>query len=310
MQNFIKEPIPEVHAAIRALVDAVDAQIAGDFNTAAAKFKEANCPITWEWLDEAWNAVHKNVVVLKPEGDSQIIPKSERDPDRSIKVSVRREVLRRDGYSCRYCGLPVVDASIRKIAHQLYPSEVPWNSRNSAEQHSGFQVCWLQYDHVEPHSHGGMSTFDNVVISCALCNFGKDRFTLRQLNIEDPRLRPSVPSEFDGLEQLRKAEPPTKIRTSVRKEPSQNTKAPSAEPSRSRSESFFFAGACISVGYVNVPPVGGKTRWFKIGPLVEAEMVERNGVQGCVVRCPREMIERRGINADAYLDKLGSNSTL
>lgn len=213
MRKSIKEPIPEVHAAIRALVDAVDAHIAGDFNSAAAKFKEANCPITWEWLDDAWIRVNKNVVVLKPEGDSQLIPKSERDPDRLIKASIRREVLERDGYRCRYCGLSVVHADIRKIAHKLYPSEVPWNSRNSAEQHSGFQVSWLQYDHVKPHSHGGRSTLNNVVVSCALCNFGKDRFTLRQLDIEDPRLSPSVPSEFDGLERLRATEQPPIIRT-------------------------------------------------------------------------------------------------
>lgn len=302
MRKFIKEPIPEVHTAIRALVDAVDAHIAGDFNSAAAKFKEANCPATWEWLNDAWIGVHKNVVFLKVEGDSQVIPKSERDPDRSIKGSVKRKVLARDGYMCRYCGLPVVHADIRKIAHRLYPSEVPWNSRIPAEQHSGFQASWLQYDHVEPHSHGGASTLDNVVISCALCNFGKDGYTLRQLDIENPRLRPPVPSEFDGLERFRVNVQLAKPRTPSRQKTQPSSKASPVNSSRPVSESFFFAGAYISGGYVNVPPIGGKTRWFQIGSSVEAEMVERNGVRGCVVRCPRKMIVRRGIDANAYLD--------
>jgi len=308
VRRFIKEPIPEVHLAIRALIDAADAYIEGDFISAAAKFREANCPITWEWLNNAWMGPHKNIVFLNPEGDSHVIPKSERDPDRLIKASVRREVLERDGYRCRYCGLPVVHADIRKIAHRLYPSEVPWNSRVSAEQHSGFQVSWLQYDHVEPHSHGGKSTLDNVVISCALCNYGKDRFTLRQLDIEDPRLRPPIPSDFDGLERMRITKKPLKSRTPSRLQKQPRRKTPPADKLNPISETFFFAGAFISAGYVNVPPIGGKTRWFKISSSVEAEVVERNGVQGCIVRCPRRMIVNRGIDADAFLDNTGSNS--
>lgn len=305
MRRFIKEPISEVHEAIRALVDAADAHIERDFDTAAAKFKEANCPITWEWLNNAWTGVRKNVVFWNPESDSECVPKSQRDPDRAIKSSVKKAVLERDGYRCRYCGLPVVHADIRKIAHGLYPSAVPWNLRKPAEQHAAFQVCWLQYDHVKPHSHGGMSSLENVVISCALCNFGKDRYTLKQLDIEDPRLREPVPSDFDGLERLRGSGPP-KIRTSPLSEENTRPKTPLAHKPRKTSESFFFPGAYVSAGYVNVPPVAGKARWFKIGSPVEAEIVERNGVQGCIVRCPREMIDRRGIDANEYLDRPAS----
>ncbi|WP_168175240.1 HNH endonuclease [Thioclava sp. F28-4] len=303
MRRFIKEPISEVHAAIHALVDAADAHIEGDFDTAAAKFKDANCSVTWKWLNDAWSDVRKNVVFWKPEGDSQLVPKSERDPDRSIKAAIKRAVLERDGYTCRYCGLPVIPADIRRVAHGLYPSAVPWSSRNPAEQHAAFQASWLQYDHVEPHSHGGMSSLENVVISCALCNFGKDRFTLRQLDIEDPRLREPVPSDFDGLERLRRFGLP-KTRTSPRSKESTRVNEPLACELGPTSESFFFPGSYISAGYVNVPPVAGKARWFKIGSSVEAEMVERDGVHGCIVRCPRKMIDRRGIDADAYLAPL------
>ena len=118
---------------------------------------------------------------------------------------IRDEVLRRGGYRCRYCGIPVVHADIRKTASRLYPEAVVWDSRDPARQHAGFQCLWLQFDHVVPHSHGGRSTPDNVVISCALCNFGKDRFTLRQLDLEDPRSREPDPMDYDGLERLRSA---------------------------------------------------------------------------------------------------------
>jgi len=309
VRYYIKEPTVEVLAAIQALIDAVEAHVKSDPTLAAAKFEQANCPSTWNWLNDAWINVDRNVVFRNPGSDSKVVPKSERDPDRSIASSIRKAVLERDGYRCRYCGLPVVHADIRKIAHQLYPSEVPWNSRCSDKQHSGFQVTWLQFDHVVPHSHGGRSSLENVVVSCALCNFGKDRFTLKQLDIEDPRMRAPVPSEFDGLERLRPFKPKvTKIMVRpgnpIRETASRKNNKPSTTAANSVPEGFFFADAKISSGYVLVPPIAGKSRWFKIGPLIKAEMAERNGVQGCVVHCPREMIDRRGIRADDYLDVL------
>ncbi|WP_371933304.1 hypothetical protein [Ruegeria discodermiae] len=54
-----------------------------------------------------------------------------------------------------------------------------------------------------PHSHGGLSDAENVVVSCALCNFGKHGFTLRQLGVSDPRLREPISVAWDGLERLR-----------------------------------------------------------------------------------------------------------
>ncbi|MEM7642019.1 MAG: hypothetical protein AAF366_05775, partial [Pseudomonadota bacterium] len=154
---------------------------------------------------------------------------------------------------------------------------------------------------------GGRSSLENVVVSCALCNFGKDRFTLKQLDIEDPRIRAPVPSEFDGLERLRPFKPKvtrSMVRpgNSIRETASRKNSKPPTTVANSAPEGFFFADATISSGYVLVPPIAGKPRWFKIGPLIRAEMAERNGVQGCVVHCPREMIDRRGINADDYFD--------
>jgi hypothetical protein len=302
MRTSIKQPLSEVYAAIRALEAAVDAHLACDKELAAAKFKQANCPITWHWLNDSWSGVIKNVVTMKPVGDTQVIPKAQRDPDRKIASSIRQAVLARDGYRCRYCGLPVVHADIRKIARQLYPVEVPWNSRISSEMHSAFQVTWLQFDHVEPHSHGGRSSTDNVVISCALCNFGKDRFTLRQLDIEDPRSRSPIMSDFDGLERFRQAAPTL---AKVNTEGKTTTLRPDSDPSGTitvDAEAFFFPGAYISCGYVNIPPINGKARWFKLGDAVQGETAVRSGIEGCVVRCARRLLDRRIIDADAYLD--------
>lgn len=203
MRHCIKEPIPAVFAARNRLVAAVDAHLAGDFESAQRNFKAADSLAVFFWLNPCWYDVEKNVVEHSPLDDTRVVARDLRDADRNISREVRRAVLARDGYRCRYCGLPVIDAEIRRIAHRLYPDQVPWDAWDLRRQHAGFSALWLQYDHVVPHSHGGRSSIENVVVSCGLCNFGKHGYTLRQLGISDPRDRTPVPTDWDGLERLR-----------------------------------------------------------------------------------------------------------
>lgn len=203
MKRSIKEPTPQIFQTWDFMSRAVNAHLAGDRILAENLFKDAEIRAVWEWLNPGWSRPDLNVVVPHPRGDTQEVPKHLRDPDRNIAPAIRSAVLQRDGYRCRYCGIPVVHAEIRKLAHRLYPDAVPWEPYDVTKQHSGFACLWLQFDHVVPHSHGGLSSSDNVVISCALCNFGKDKYTLLQLDLVDPRLTPPVPSTWDGLSRLR-----------------------------------------------------------------------------------------------------------
>jgi 5-methylcytosine-specific restriction endonuclease McrA len=61
---------------------------------------------------------------------------------------------------------------------------------------------WAQYDHVTPHSSGGENTLENLIVTCAACNYGKNNFTLEELGLIDPREFPPVQSQWDGLERL------------------------------------------------------------------------------------------------------------
>ncbi|WP_256898842.1 HNH endonuclease [Pseudomonas syringae] len=65
---------------------------------------------------------------------------------------------------------------------------------------------WAQYDHVLAHARGGDNSIDNTILTCAPCNFGKMNYTLEELNLVDPRVRPPVASSWDGLERLLKTE--------------------------------------------------------------------------------------------------------
>ena len=203
-KRSIKEPIPQIFQSWDFLNQAVDAHLAGDRPRATAFFKNADMPAVWEWLNPGWARPDLNVVVPIPPDDTREVSNDLRDPDRNIAPAIRAAVLQRDGYRCRYCGIPVVHADIRKLARRLYPDAVPWDQFDPIKQHAGFACLWLQFDHVVPHSHGGRSSLDNVVISCALCNYGKDKYTLRQLNLADPRQTSPVSTAWDGLERFRK----------------------------------------------------------------------------------------------------------
>ena len=204
VRRSIREPIPDLFQAWELLSRAADVHLSGNFAEAEALLAQANLPTVYEWAWADWQKPSLNIRIPKPENDTKRLPKCELDPVRAPNAATKRMVLARDGHRCRYCGIPVISADVRKLVHSLYPAAVPWVSSVPEKQHAAFSCFWLQYDHVVPHSHGGRSSEDNVVVSCALCNFGKLDYTVKQLDISDPRTRPPQPVEWDGLERLRR----------------------------------------------------------------------------------------------------------
>ncbi|GAB4510902.1 MAG: hypothetical protein Tsb0020_28520 [Haliangiales bacterium] len=85
-----------------------------------------------------------------------------------VRISFsRRNVFLRDGFLCQYCGV------------SLPASE-------------------LTTDHVVPRSHGGGTTWDNVVTACSPCNLRKGGRTPKQARMILNR-RPSRPSRLPSL---------------------------------------------------------------------------------------------------------------
>ena len=113
-------------------------------------------------------------------------------------------LIRRDGFHCRFCGIPVVRREIRSLIRKAYPEALRWGDANrNAEQHAGLQAMWLTYDHVLPYSRGGTSDLDNMVVACQPCNCGRTELTLEEAGLADPRAREPVRSLWDGLERFR-----------------------------------------------------------------------------------------------------------
>jgi hypothetical protein len=64
----------------------------------------------------------------------------------------------------------------------------------------------LQFDHLLPDSRGGETTLENLVITCAPCNYGHHHFTLEEIGLIDPRTAPAHDrrgmDSWDGLERF------------------------------------------------------------------------------------------------------------
>lgn len=118
--------------------------------TGQAESLEYTSPRQWE--------VRSPSIVLQVPEHIRLVSSN---PERHWKVPPvsRREVLRRDGYSCQYCG-------------------------------SGKR---LTLDHVIPRSKGGQHTWNNVVAACERCNGRKGDHLLHEIGLA-PRNKPKAPT--------------------------------------------------------------------------------------------------------------------
>ena len=121
--------------------------------------------------------------------------------DRTPTVTTRLQVLARDGRHCRFCGTPVISPTVRARFQKAYPRVVGWGTTN-ASQHAAFQCMWLQYDHLLPNSRGGDSSAANVIVTCAVCNFGRMQATLAEAQLIDPLSHPT-PEVWQGFKSWR-----------------------------------------------------------------------------------------------------------
>lgn len=201
----LREPIPEIAVAARYLDEAVSAHIIGNTELAGQLIQRADMPEIRAWVESLWGSkspyTHRRAV----QGAPPTIPKDRLDPQRHPTPEQKKQLLQRDGYNCQFCGIPVIRVEIRKRLKELYPHALMWGGKNR-EQHPTFQAMWVQYDHILPHARGGTSDMENLIITCAPCNYGRMDYTLEEVGLADPRTREPVRSSWDGLERLLVAE--------------------------------------------------------------------------------------------------------
>jgi hypothetical protein len=202
LRSCLRDPIPEIYEAAQLLDEAVTAHLAGNRLRAEALIRRADIPAITEWTESLWGPGGPWSRPLPVENPVPFVPKDQRLKLRMPGRVAIATLIARDGFHCRFCGIPVVRAEIRMLMRSVYPEAVRWGPRN-ADQHAGFQALWLTYDHLLPHARGGSSELENMLVTCQPCNCGRSNLTLDEVGLADPRLREPVRSKWDGLERLR-----------------------------------------------------------------------------------------------------------
>lgn len=124
-----------------------------------------------------------------------------RDPIRSPS-KVQCDVFNRDSYHCRYCGGMLISQEFLRTFIKSLNSPIFTRGKTNLTTHGIIHITWPVADHVTPWNKGGNTSLENLVSSCAPCNYGKDGYTIEQLGIEDPFNRPPVHSDWIGLSDL------------------------------------------------------------------------------------------------------------
>lgn len=126
---------------------------------------------------------------------------NECDPIRS-PARYEKLVFERDFYTCRYCGLRLIAKEVLvAFERAVGTSEFRTQGRNE-EQHGVVHAFKIVADHVVPHRLRGQTKLENLITACPGCNYGKERYTIEQLGIDDPFDRPPSLTCWDGLTSL------------------------------------------------------------------------------------------------------------
>lgn len=193
-------PPHQVWEASAQLLEAVRLHGAGKRQGAADCFRAADLDVLGAWFKKVVGPYDQDIhgarpLVLYPPK----LPPHERSRPRMLGSTDKRRILERDGFHCRFCEMPVAPKETIRLIARTYPNDARWTDVAS-EQHRFFQAANLQYDHIVPHSRGGESTVDNMVVTCAVCNYGRMSSTLEESLLLDPREFPLRKSDWDGLQ--------------------------------------------------------------------------------------------------------------
>jgi hypothetical protein len=201
MKNCLKAPIPEIREASKLLDASISAHKLGNHKLAEDLIISADLPEIREWTESIWGMGGIYSQLKQKLGEPSVFDREKRDPIRMPNKSGEKALLERDGYNCRFCGIPVIRKEVREKFKLLYPNALKWESKN-INQHAAFQAMWVQFDHLIPHARGGKTTLDNMVITCGPCNYGRMNFLIEEVGLILPEMNSTKDENWDGLERI------------------------------------------------------------------------------------------------------------
>ena len=108
LRTCLQDLIPEIYDAARSLDAALSAHLVGMFHLAEELIGRAYMPIVREWTESIWGSGELYTEFQKRPGEPDTVPKEERDTVCMLNKKGVKALLERDGYHCRFCGIPVI----------------------------------------------------------------------------------------------------------------------------------------------------------------------------------------------------------
>ena len=135
----------------------------------------------FHWCEILWGKEQPWLLRLRMDPERPIATMNED----KIPEEIEKEVIKRDGYFCKYCRIPVITSKVRKNLREYYPEALRWGSKNG-EKHIAFLAMKLYLDHIIPRAVGGENVVENLVVACGPSNSAKGDYTLGELGVANP----------------------------------------------------------------------------------------------------------------------------
>ena len=198
-RRCLLEPIPEIYFAKDFLSEAAEYHKDSDNDTAAEAIRKADLLEIEKWTESLWGKAIPSSTLRRKVEDPQTTPKEGRHK-KYVPAEMRENLVARDRFHCRWCGIPVIPKRVRDYLRKEYPKALRWGNTNRSK-HAAFKAMTLVEDHVKPVSRGGETSLDNLIVSCWPCNSGRGNFMPEEMCLIPPipEEGPWIESDWDGL---------------------------------------------------------------------------------------------------------------
>ncbi len=191
--------IPEFEKAADLLSQAADFLIAGDLENCGECLVQADLRPLREFAFLIAGPIKLEIHRQSKNPVFDPVPKENRP--RMPSLSESRAIFARDGYRCRFCQSRIVVKEAHKVFAKFLPEQAR-KSRINEDNHFGISTLTGSIDHLLPYSRGGGNEPENLVTACGPCQFGRNQWTLEEVQIENPMKYEPIVDDWDGLSRL------------------------------------------------------------------------------------------------------------
>ena len=195
LRTCLLAPLPEHAEAARLLSKASKAILSDDLELARNLVRRADMPLLFDRSNLVMSGRDLCIQRRRPIAPSSapVTKVSSRMPSSAATMAL----FARDGWRCRFCDCRVIPPKVRAAMRVALPGAIPWSAVEGF--HGAFYALSASVDHIVPHSAGGSNDQENLVTACWSCQFGRGAWSLEEVGLSDPRARPPIRDEWDGL---------------------------------------------------------------------------------------------------------------